>query len=163
MEKSRRRVEKERRRAERTRRRAQVEARTYRERLDEVRSMKEAVEREAQALVDGSVREVKEKIEPILERLKNVPKTHRELVDKLADEVSMLLVGTPLGEKRELYARSLKKGDTVYVPKFRDSAKVKKIDKGNRKLTVLWNGIPAEISFDDVSWVDKPPNAPPDS
>lgn len=156
MEKSRRRVEKERRRAERTRRRAQADARTYRERLEEVETLKQALEQEAQLVVDNSVREVKLRIEPLLEHLKNVPKTHRQLVDKLTDVVNELLVGTPLGEKREEFARSLRKDDTVYVPKFRDAAKVRKIDKGNRKLTVLWNGIPTEISFDDVSWVDKP-------
>jgi len=156
MERSHRRVEKERRRAERVRRRVQLEARVYEERLLEVEAEKDAMQKEAQLVVDSSIREVKEKIGPILEQLKNVPKTHRPLVDKLAGEVETLLVGTPLGEKRETYARSLKKEDVVYVPKFRDTAKVRKIDKGNRKLTVLWNGIPTEISFDDVSWIDKP-------
>ena len=62
--------------------------------------------------------------------------------------------GDTLGEKREAFARSLKKGDDVYVPKFRDKGRVKKIDKGGRRLTVLLNGLQVEISFDDVSWVD---------
>jgi hypothetical protein len=117
---------------------------------------RDALRLEAQLVVDGSVREVKEKIAPLLDHLKNVPQTHRPLVDKLAREVELLLVGTPLGEKRESYARSLKKEDVVYIPKFRDTAKVRKVDKTNRKVTVLLNGIPTEIGFDDVSWTDKP-------
>ena len=72
-------------------------------------------------------------------------------------EVDRLLVGTPLGEKREAFARSLKKGTEVYVPRFREKAKVRKIDKGGRLLTVLMNGTPVQIGFDDVSWLEEPP------
>ena len=161
MEKSRRMVEKERRRTERARRRVQGAARIYEERLKEVEAMRGAMQAEAQLLVDHSVREVKGKIAPLVEDLKNVPKTHRPLVDKLAEETENLLAGTPLGARRESYARSLKKEDEVYVPKFRQKAKVRKIDKANRVLTVLLNGIPTEISFDDISWIDGPLSAPP--
>jgi hypothetical protein len=34
---------------------------------------------------------------------------------------------------------------------------VRKVDKGNRVVTVLLNGIPTEIGFDDVSWVEGGP------
>ena len=50
----------------------------------------------------------------------------------------------------------MKKGDEVYVRKFRDRASVRKIDKGGRLLTVLLNGLSLEISFDDVSWIEPP-------
>jgi len=158
MEASRRRVEKERRRAERVRRRVQGEAKAYEERLREVELVEEALETEAQRVVDDSVREAKERLKALVEQLKNVPKTHKGIVDTLEAEVERLLVGTPLGAKREEFARSLKKEDEVYIPKFRDKAKVKKIDKGGRKLTVLMNGISTEIGFDDVSWIDPPPS-----
>jgi hypothetical protein len=92
-------------------------------------------------------------------QLGNVPKTHREYVDKLGEEVRTLLVGTPLGEKREAFARSLKKDERVWIPKFRSEAKVRKVDKAGRTLTVLLNGIPTEVSFDDVSWLEKPPES----
>ncbi|MGQ9589822.1 MAG: endonuclease MutS2 [Planctomycetota bacterium] len=157
MERSRRRAEKELRRAERVRRRAQGEAREYRERLESVEAQREALLSEADRLVEDSIRKVRETIGPLVERLRNVPKTHRPLVDKLAEEVERLLTATPVGEKREAYARSLKKDDFVYVPKFREKARVRKVDKADRKLTVLLNGILVEIGFDDVSWLEGPP------
>ncbi|HVR75439.1 MAG TPA: hypothetical protein VMT52_13980 [Planctomycetota bacterium] len=161
MERSRRRVEKERRRAERVRRRVQDDAREYAERLRDVEGLRAAVGAEAQILVDRSLRDTRARMEPLVESLKNVPKTHRAIVDKLAEEVDLLLVGAPLGAKREEFARSLKKEDEVYVPKFREKAKVKKIDKGGRTVTVLLNGIATEIGFDDVSWLEAPPGLPP--
>jgi DNA mismatch repair protein MutS2 len=157
MERSRRRVEKERRRVEKARRKVQGEVRAYEERLREVEQARGTLEEEAQQLVDESVRNVKARIEPLVEQLKSVPKTHRPIVDKLQEEVNQLLLATPLGEKREAFARSLKKEDDVYVPKFREKARVKKIDKSGRVITVLLNGIPTEIGFDDISWIEAPP------
>jgi len=159
MEASRRRVEKERRRAEKVRRRVQGEARAYEERRKEVESEREAYLGEAQRVVDDSVRAARDVLQPLVEQLKNVPKTHQPVVDKLREEVERLLVGTPLGEKREAFARSLKKEDEIYVPKFRERARVKKINKGERVVTVLLNGIPTEIGFDDISWIGGPPGA----
>ena len=70
--------------------------------------------------------------------------------------IELLLTATPLGKRREEFARSLKKEDMVYVPKFRESCKVRKINKTERVVTVLLNGIPTAVSFDDISWVDAP-------
>jgi len=135
----------------------QGEARAYEERRKEVESEREAYLGEAQRVVDDSVRAAREALQPLVEQLKNVPKTHQPVVDRLREEVERLLVGTPLGEKREAFARSLKKEDEIYVPKFREKARVKKINKGERVVTVLLNGIPTEIGFDDISWIGSPP------
>ncbi len=156
MEKSRRRVEKERRRAERVRRRVQGEAKVYGDRLREIEALEDALESEAQQVIDDSIRGAKEQLAALVAQLKSVPKTHKAVVDTLAAEIDRLLVSTPLGARREAFARSLKKEDEVYIPKFRDRAKVKKTDKGGRKLTVLLNGILMEIGFDDVSWIVGP-------
>jgi DNA mismatch repair protein MutS2 len=157
MEQSRRRVEKERRRAERVRQRVQGEARAYEERRREVEAERGVFQAEAEQVVDGAMRAAKERLLPLVEQLKNVPKTHQGVVDTLKEELERLLVATPLGEKREAFARSLKKDDDVYIPKFRERARVRKVDKGNRVVTVLLNGIPTEIGFDDVSWVEGGP------
>jgi DNA mismatch repair protein MutS2 len=157
MERSRRQADRERRRAERIRRRAQGDARATEERLREVEAARAAVQEEAQRSVDESVRSVKERLEPILAELRNVPKTHQPAVDRLREAVDSLLAGTPLGARREAFARSLKKEDDVYVPKFRERARVKKVDRGGRVVTVLLNGISMEIGFDDISWIEAPP------
>jgi DNA mismatch repair protein MutS2 len=154
MERSRRRVEKERRRAERLRRRVQGEAKAYEERLREVDATEAAMMEEAQGVVDDAIRAARDKLLPLLDGLKSVPKGQQALVDDLRREVDLLLTSAPLGKIREEFARSLKKEDEVFVPKFRARGKVKKINKGDRVVTVLLNGILTEIGFDDVSWLD---------
>ena len=156
MEKSKRRVEKERRRAERMRKRVQGDKREYEERLQEIETRRESLDREGEAEVDRTVRSARERLLPLVDKLKNVPQTHKAIVDELAMAVELLLVSTPLGEKREEFARSLRKEDEVYVPKFRAKGKVRKINKGERLVTVLLGGIPTQVSFDDVSWVEGP-------
>ena len=74
-------------------------------------------------------------------------------VEELDRTIEESLSLTPLGARREEFARGLKKEDEVYVPKFRERCRVKKINKGERSLTVLLNGIPTVIGFDDVSWI----------
>ena len=157
MERSRRRIEKERRRTEKTRRQVQEEAKAYEERLQEVDARKEGLDAEAQEEVDRLLRAAQDELRPLLQKLKNVPQTHRPLVVELEERVEKFLTSTPLGEKREAFARSLKKEDEVYVPKFRCKGTVRKINKKERAVTVLIEGIPTELSFDDVSWLERAP------
>jgi len=156
MERSKRRVEKEHRRAERMRRRVQGDKREYEERLHEIELRKDSLDREAEVEVDRTVRAARERLRPLVDKLKYVPQTHRPTVDELATAIELLLVATPLGDRREEFARSLRKEDEVYVPKFRSRGKVRKINKGERTVTVLLGAIPTQVSFDDVSWVEGP-------
>ena len=158
MEKSRRRVEKERRRVERVRRRVQGTAKEYDQRLQELDAERQAIELEADIELDRHMRAAKERLQRWLSQLQNLPQSHRNVVEGLTKEVEQLVAQTPLGEKREAFARALKRDDEVYVPKFRERARVRKIDKGGRTLTVILNGLPVEIDFDDVSWLENPPS-----
>lgn len=157
MERSRRRTEKERRRAERVRRRVQREAREYEEKIEAVEARKDALDREAEDETDRVVRQAREELRALVLALRNVPQSHREAVGRLEEAIDRLLVSTPLGERREAFARGLRKGDEVFVPKFRARGTVRKINKGDRVLTVLLDGLAAEIGFDDVSWLEEPP------
>jgi len=154
MERSRRGVEKERRRAERVRRKVQGTAKEYDARLAELEAERAVLREEAQQESEAIVRAAKARLESLLAELGSLPKAHQDTVDRLRQEVDTLLVSTPLGEKREAFARSLKKGVEVFVPKFREKGTVRRIDKGGRRLTVLLSGLAVELSFDDVSWLD---------
>lgn len=154
MEESSRRVEKERRRAESVRREVQLDKAEYAQKLEEIDIRKDFLEKEANLEIDRVMRQAREVLKPIVDKLKNVPQTHKPMVDELATEVELLLIATPLGKKREEFARSLRKGDEVLVPKLRGRGKVRKINKSGRLLTVVLDGIPTEVGFDDISWIE---------
>jgi DNA mismatch repair protein MutS2 len=154
MEKSSRGVEKERRRAESVRLEVQQDKAEYSRKLAEIDIRRDFLEQEADLEIDRVMRQAREALKPIVDKLKNVPQTHKPMVDELATEVELLLIGTPLGRKREEFARSLRKGDEVRVPKLRGRGKVRKINKSERVLTVVLDGIPTEVGFDDISWIE---------
>ena len=151
---SHRRLEKERRRMQSLRRRAQGERRAAEVERAEAELVHEVRRREAEEVADETVRHARESLHPILKKLKNVPKHLQPVIEELNWTVDLLLTSTPLGQRREQFARSLKKEDEVYVPKFRERCRVRKIHKGERVVTVLLNGIPTEVGFDDISWVE---------
>ena len=158
MVESRRRMDKEHRRMQRLRQRAQGERRAAEAEREEAELERQALRREADALCEETVRDAKERLLPVVRQLQNVPKSLVPVVEELRCLIELLLTATPLGKRREEFARSLKKEDLVYVPKFRESCKVRKINKTERVVTVLLNGIPTAVSFDDVSWVDENPS-----
>ncbi len=153
MERTRRRIEREKQRTERARRRAQGERKEYEEKRRDVERERESLRREFEDQLDGTMRSARERLLALVGRMQNVPKAHRAAIDELRGAIDELLRATPLGERREDFARSLKKGDEVFVPKFRERGTVRKIDKGGRRLTVVLGEVAVEISFDDVSWV----------
>jgi DNA mismatch repair protein MutS2 len=153
MERSARRAERERRRTERLRRKAQGAARAVEERRGEVEAERSTLKREAEEEVDARVREARDRLRPLVQKLRSIPPPFQDVLGELERAIEESLSLTPLGQKREAFARSLRKEDEVYIPKFRERCRVKKINKGERSITVLLNGIPTEIGFDDVSWV----------
>ena len=152
---SHRRLEKERLRMQRLRQRAQGERRAAESDREEARVERDVWRKEAEILVDDVIRSARGKLVALVDKLRSVPKSHQPVVDELRWTLELLLTETPLGERREKFARSLKKEDEVYVPKFRERCKVRKINKTERVVTVLLNGIPTEIGFDDVSWLEE--------
>ncbi len=151
---SHRQMEKERRRMQRLRQRAQGERRAAEADREGAAVERKAWRQEAELLADQAVRAARDKLLALLPKLQGVPKALQPVVEELRWTVELLLAGTPLGERREEFARSLKKEDEVYVPKFRERCKVRKVNKSERVVTVLLNGIPTEIAFDDISWLD---------
>jgi len=122
------------------------------------RGEREALREEADVFVDETIRKAQTGLQPLLNKLSDVPKNLQPAVTELRCAIELLLTGTPLGQRREEFARSLKKEDEVYVPKFRARCKVRKINKGERIVTVLLNGIPTAVGFDDISWIESEPS-----
>jgi hypothetical protein len=49
---------------------------------------------------------------------------------------------------------SRKKGDTVFLPKYREHVVVRKVDRERRRITVLYRNLPLEADFDEVQLPD---------
>lgn len=153
MEAARRSVEKEKERSRRTSRRIDKMQKKLAKKLGEADDAKKLAGREAEEEIDAKVKNVREKLLGTLSQLKNVPGQFKPHVDALSELAETMLVMTPLGERREAFALSLKRNSEVYVPMLGDVCRVVRINKKKRRITVMAGNMEAEIGFHDVSWI----------
>ncbi len=156
MEKARRAVEAERRRAQRLRRRCVGLKKELARKIQEADQAKRAADREAEEEIDAKVREVRDALMAILPTLKSVPRGLKPSVNELEALAERVLRMTPLGNRRDAYARSLTVNATVYVPRLNAVCRVVRINKSKRRLTVKNEGVAIEIGFEDISWAPPP-------
>ena len=51
------------------------------------------------------------------------------------------------------FCHSLKKGDSVFVPRFSRICRVHKVDKIKEIISIDYGNVKMELPFDDVSWL----------
>ena len=144
-------VEAERRSAQRlTRRLERMRVRLARKLRDAERAVATA-DREAEAEIERKVREVRDALMKALPALRSVPaglKAHVDALERIAADAMAL---TPLGARRDAYARTLRVNQDVYVPVLGDVCRVVRVNRSKRRLTVRTAQLEAEIGFDDIS------------
>ena len=119
----------------------------------EILERQKAVDFEAEAAEEERVRTLVDRLEKALRSLGPPPKERREAWDALFAAIDEARRGTRLAERRLAVARALKKGDSVFVPKLDGVFEVRKINKSKELLTVDARGVLAEVSFQEISWV----------
>jgi DNA mismatch repair protein MutS2 len=127
---------------------------TAEKKLDELDAQKETIEREADMEIDALLTKAREHILKLSRELKNAPKAVRDVTETLEKAIEDEIVHTPLGQKRDTFARSLKKGEDVYVIPFRKSGTITRINKAKERVTVNIDGLSVETDFSSVSWVE---------
>ena len=119
---------------------------------DEVAQKKELLEEQAEREIDKAVRRAREEALEIVRKLHSVPAPHKALVKRLEDTLRLMLDRTPLSSKRRAYIDTLKKGDLVYIPRFREKCRVIKVKKRESKVEVEYRNMVVDIAFDEVIW-----------
>jgi DNA mismatch repair protein MutS2 len=109
---------------------------------------------EADTEIDEKLRSARKHIMDALRELKNAPKPHGDRAAELEQIISRELAQTPLESKRREFARSLKKGQDVFIITFSRKGRIKKINKAKERLTVQMGAMELETDFSDVSWLE---------
>jgi hypothetical protein len=97
---------------------------------------------------------------PHLNALKNVPRALTPDVQALEELVGKKRELKSVAERRREFLTNIRREDQVYVPRFQQLCRVKKLNRAEEKLTVQLGALPVEISFDDVSFVTPPVSGP---
>ena len=90
----------------------------------------------------------------MLQRLKGGEK---DAVQSYLDALEAELRQCELAERWERFMQGLKKGDVVYVPRFRDRLQVLKIHKGRQTAKLRHGNLEVELGWRDLTWVEPPP------
>ena len=77
----------------------------------------------------------------------------RQVLQKLHAEVE----GCDLGKRWQAFVAGLKKGDMVFVPKFRERLQVVKIQRKRQILKLRYGNLDVELPIREVTWVEPPP------
>ncbi|MDE0960467.1 MAG: hypothetical protein OSB09_06780, partial [Planctomycetota bacterium] len=92
-----------------------------------------------------------------LDLLGDLPGTKGEALQGVYRALETALERTDLAKRRLNTARSLSKGDAVFIPRFQQVCEVRKINKEKQRLVVVINGVVTDVAFEDISWVLPPP------
>jgi DNA mismatch repair protein MutS2 len=76
----------------------------------------------------------------------------REWMEKLPNRAA-------LSERRRSYLAGLRKGDAVFLPRYREHCVIRKIDLARETLTVLYRALPVELSWDEIALPGSPGGA----
>ncbi|RMH03575.1 MAG: hypothetical protein D6702_05530 [Planctomycetota bacterium] len=158
-----------RRQAERIRERARDAEAEARERLREAEAEEEAARSRAELRLreaEMAFRDLRSDLERELEeagrRLRDrLPGAAREAFDTLLARIRRLLDASEPGRRWDAFLAGLRKGEVVWVPRYRERLRVLRVDKNRRRLKLRRGELEIEVPFHEISWVEPPPGTDP--
>ena len=103
--------------------------------------------------MDEELRTAREILKGPLRQFLNAPLPYAQKAQGMLKLLDGLLSRTSLGRRRDKFLEGVKKGQMVYVPRFRRSCKVRRIDRKKRMLSLDLGGVSLDLPFHDVSWL----------
>jgi len=126
-------------------------------REQEAQKTRGALEYQLERIEEQKVTTMVAQIRRSLDQLGELPGDKGEALRQAYRTLDDALAGTDLAQRRLDTARSLSKGDAVFIPRFQQVCEVRKINKEKQRLVVIINGVATDVSFADISWVLPPP------
>lgn len=123
------------------------------EQLVEAQRKADWLQEESDAVVEGELRAAQAALGRGLQPLLSAPGQHGQRARELKAVVDRLLESSAVHRRRMRFCHHLKKGDTVFLPRWRRSCRVHKVDKVREAVTVDYGNVKMEVPFEDVSWL----------
>lgn len=159
-----------RRRAERLRESARDADEEARRRLREAAEEEDASRHRAELRLreaEMAFRDLRSAVERLLERdgaalCGRLPAPSAAGAGALFDALRRLFEENDLGRRWGDFLAGLRKGEVVYVPRFRERLRVVKVEPRRQRAKLRRGNLEIEVPFHEISWVEPPPGADPD-
>ncbi|MEM7311151.1 MAG: hypothetical protein AAF682_31075 [Planctomycetota bacterium] len=121
---------------------------------DELAQRKEQLEAEAQRGVEERVSDTRPHLEQARALLSRLPGEHKKALGEIVAGLEASLEGATLSDRRKEFLRSLKKGDVVWLPRYKKRCIVARIKKDKRQVLVRLGRQELTVAFDDVTFYE---------
>lgn len=111
------------------------------------------LQEEADGVVEAELRAAQAAMQEPLTALLSAPGQHGERARILKAVVDGLLRGAALHRRRMRFCHALKKGDSVFLPRWHRLCSVHKVDRVREVIVVDYGNVKVEVPFEDVSWL----------
>jgi DNA mismatch repair protein MutS2 len=118
----------------------------------EIAFKRSVLEEEAEREIDECLRRSREEAMALIPKLQNLPAPYGEHVEALKEVLDRIVEHSPLGRKRRRFVDSLKKGDMVYLPRYREKCQVLKIYKKEDCVEVAYRGLSMKVPAQEIMW-----------
>lgn len=121
---------------------------------DDLERRGELLEAEAQRGLEERLRGARDSLESIERLLAQIPPQQRAGLETAFAALRDALLGASLTERRKAFLDGLKKGDLVYLPRYRRRAPVHRLDREKREVAVKLGSMKLRLPFDEVTWYE---------
>lgn len=137
--------------AEERLREAEDSARRAEDQALEVERRGERLEAEAQRDLEERVREARAALERAQRLAQQVPVGPRAELEAALRSLAEALGGATLTQRRQAFLEGLRKGQLVYLPRYRQRVQVHRVDPVRHEVTVKLGSIKIAVSFEEVT------------
>lgn len=130
---------------------ATVASRELAEEMAEIERSRELLGAEAQRGLEERVRGARGALERARALLPQLSTGQRAEMEKVFDDLEAALCGASLTERRSEFLGSMKKGDLVYLPRYKQRVPVHKVKRDSQEVVVKLGQMKLTVSFDEVT------------
>ncbi|NOT30086.1 MAG: hypothetical protein HOP15_06515, partial [Planctomycetes bacterium] len=120
----------------------------------ELAARRAQVDAEAQRMIEERIARARTVVTRARTFLPQLPPQSRGELERWLAELEESLGGAELSDRRTSFLQALKKGELVWLPKFKKRVQVTRIYKEKRELDVKLGTRELRVSFDDVTFYE---------
>ena len=109
---------------------------------------------EAQRSLDERLRGARDGLMQGRNLLNGIPASQSAELQAVFDRIEAHLVGATLTDKRKEFVESLRKGDSVYLPRYGRRCQVHKVDREGGEAVVKLGSMKLRVGLDEITWLE---------
>ena len=119
--------------------------------MAELERSRDLLEAEAQRGLEERVRGARVALERARALLPQLSSSQRREMEKVFDDLGQNLSGASLTARRRAFLGSMKKGDLIYLPRYKQRCPVHKVKRDSQEVVVKLGQMKLTVSFDEVT------------